>query len=408
MIRTRAVHWRRRAVLALPGVWILGILVWELLVPHGTQVVQLLAAAPAIACAGTGRRQCVLSAALCAVVALAPFGPAARLDPALRAGTCCAVVAVAAAAYVITRRRRRLVCDLERAREIADTAQRLLLRPLPPRLDGMTLAGGHLSVSEGTLVGGDLYEALATPHGVRVVIGDVRGHGFTAIATVAAVLGSFREAAHDEPRLADVLRRLERALHRHLGERAEAGGKDAEDTKGAQDRPHGEEFVTILLLEVSADGVVMALNCGHPWPYRLSSSPGRRARAAPVGRGDPLPPLGLFPLPPRLPVTRLTRLHPGDALVLHTDGAEDARDAAGAFFPLARALAEAAAHAGPVVPAAVVERVQAALLRHTGGHLSDDIALLVLRNDRQRAPSPSPAARPVRSGGRPRRQGAAP
>lgn len=395
-------------MLALPGVWVLGVLAWGLLAPHSTQVVQLLAAAPVIACAGSGRRQCVILAGLCALFALAPFGPATRLDPALRAGTCCAVVAVAAASYAVTRRRRRLVRDLERAREIADTAQRLLLRPLPPRLDGMTLAGGHLSVSEGTLVGGDLYEALATQHGVRVVIGDVRGHGFTAIATVAAVLGSFREAAHDEPELADVLRRLERALHRHLGERAAAEDRGERGAKDPKDRPHGEEFVTILLLEVSADGVVMALNCGHPWPYRLSGSPGRRARAAPVGRGDPLPPLGLFPLPPRLPVARLTRLHCGDALVLHTDGAEDARDAAGAFFPLARALGEAAADAGPIVPAAVVERVQTALLRHTGGHLSDDIALLVLRNDRQRAPSPSPVARPARSGSRPRRQGATP
>ncbi len=401
MIRTRAVHWRRRVVLALPGLWILGVLAWELIAPHGTQVVQLLAAAPVIACAGSGRRQCVALAGLCAVFALAPFGPVTRLDHGARLGTCCAIVAVAVASYSITRRRRRLVRDLERAREIADTAQRLLLRPLPPRLDGMTLAGGHLSVSEGTLVGGDLYEALATPHGVRVVIGDVRGHGFAAIATVAAVLGSFREAAYDEPRLADVLRRLERALQRHLGERAAAEGKDAKD------RPSGEEFVTILLLEVCADGVVMALNCGHPWPYRLSGASGRRARAAPVGRGDPMPPLGLFPLPSELPVTRLTRLHPGDALVLHTDGAEDARDAAGAFFPLARALAEAAAHGAPIVPAAVIERVQAALLRHTGGRLSDDIALLVLRNDRQRAPSPSPAARLARSGSRPRRQGAA-
>ncbi|MBF6054930.1 protein phosphatase [Streptomyces eurocidicus] len=382
MIRTRAVRWRRGMVFALPGLWVLAVVAVELLSPRGTHLVQLLAAAPALACAGTGRRQCVVLAGVCALLALVPLGSAGRLDTAARLGTCCAIVAVAALAHLLTAGRRRLMKELERAREVAAAAQRTLLRPLPPRLGGMTLAGGHLSVSEGALVGGDLYEALATPHGVRVVIGDVRGHGLGAIGTVAAVLGSFREAAHDEPELPGVLRRLERALQRELGEPS-----------------LGEEFVTVLLLEVGSDGLVKALNCGHPWPHRLSRGSGRRVRAAAVGRGDPLPPLGLFPLPGRLPVARLTRLAPGDALVLHTDGAEDARDARGEFFPLARVLAEAAPVA-PVVPAAVVERVRTALLRHTGGRLSDDMALMVLRRDRCRVAGPAQRPGALTSGRR--------
>ncbi|GGX99568.1 PP2C family protein-serine/threonine phosphatase [Streptomyces hiroshimensis] len=398
MIRTRAVRWRRGVVFALPGLWVLGVVAWELVSPRG-EAVQLLAAAPAIACAGSGRRQCVTAAGACALFALVPLG-SARVDGGVRVGTCCAIVAVAAAGCAVTGRRRRLLRELERAREVAATAQRVLLRPLPPRLDGITLAGGHLSVSEGALVGGDLYEALATPYGVRIVIGDVRGHGLTAIGTVAAVLGSFREAAHDEPALADVLRRLDRALQRHLCERARA---EAQARPGAeQERGLGEEFVTVLLLEIRPDGLVTAVNCGHPWPYRLSGTAGEGARAAAVGRGDPLPPLGLFPLPPELPVVPLTMLLPGDALVLHTDGAEDARDAAGSFFPLARALDDAAADRAPVVPAAIIEHVQSALLRHTGGRLSDDIALLVLSNDR--CPAPGPGSRPcLARSGRPRR-----
>ncbi|MCC3768032.1 PP2C family protein-serine/threonine phosphatase [Streptomyces sp. UNOC14_S4] len=399
MIRTGAMSWQRGVVLVLPGVWVLGVVAWMLFAPHGTQAIQLLAATPAIACAGTGRRQCLVLASVCAVFALAPLGPAGRVDTGIRLGTCCAILAVAAAGYPITHRRRRLVRDLARAREIADAAQRVVLRPMPPSVDGMALASGHLSASEGTLIGGDLYEVLATSHGVRIVMGDVRGHGFSAIATVAAVLGSFREAAHDEAGLADVLRKLERALHRHLGERADARPPGEES---------GEEFVTVLLLEVHSDGVVTALNCGHPWPYHISRATGRRhARAAAVADGDPMPPLGLFPLPAELPVARITRLRPGEALVLHTDGAEDARDATGAFFPLARALTEAAVHSPLLVPAAVVEYVRTALLRHTGGRLSDDIALLALRNDRQRAPAPPSLARLARTGG-PRSAGATP
>ncbi|MFI9204459.1 PP2C family protein-serine/threonine phosphatase [Streptomyces sp. NPDC053048] len=391
MIRTGALRWRRGLVLTLPGLWVLSILCWELLNPLGAQFVQLLAATPAIACAGSGRRQCVLLGGACALFALVPLGSGGRTDAGTRLGTCCAILAVVVAGYLASGRGRRITQELEHLREIATAAQHALLRPLPSRLDGLALAGGHLSASKGALVGGDLYEVLATAHGVRVVMGDVRGHGLPALGTVAALLGSFREAAHDEAELPAVLRRLERALQRHLCDRAREhhppGGGLA-----------GEEFVTVLLLEVREEGEVLALNCGHPWPHRLTRAGHGTPRAVAVTAGDPLPPLGTFPLPADLPVRELDRLLPGDALVLHTDGAEDARDATGAFFPLTGTLTEAARRA-PAVPSAVVEHVQDALLRHTGGRLCDDFALLALRNDRERVPAqaaPAPLARSCR------------
>ncbi|MFE9554857.1 PP2C family protein-serine/threonine phosphatase [Streptomyces sp. NPDC006703] len=279
--------------------------------------------------------------------------------------------------------------ELRRIRHIAEVTQRVLLRPPPPRLDGIALAAGQLSASRGASVGGDLYEVMSTPYGVRVVMGDVRGHGLAAIGAVAAVLGSFREAAHDEPQLAGVLRRLDRTLARHLRERCRAehpaaGGGDPES-------PLAEEFVTVLLLEIAPNGDVHALNCGHPWPHRL----GLGVRQ--LSPGDPMPPLGPFPLPAELPSLHCTRLLPGEALCLHTDGAEDARDGAGRFFALRDALAAAAA-ASPVSPRRVVDEVQRALLRHTGGRLSDDVALLVLRNDRVRVPVQSTAGGAARVG----------
>ncbi|MER5885819.1 PP2C family protein-serine/threonine phosphatase [Streptomyces sp. NPDC001941] len=284
--------------------------------------------------------------------------------------------------------RRSLVRQLRQARQIADAAQRVLLPPPPARLDGLAIAAGQLSAARGAVVGGDLYEAVATPHGVRIVVGDVRGHGLAALGTVAAVLGGFREAAHDERELAGVLRRLERTLARHARGRARQEHPAA--GRGEPENPSSEEFVTVLLLQVAVDGDLTALNCGHPWPYRL------RRRPVPLCAADPLPPLGAFPLPDRLPVYRCGPLAAGEALLCHTDGAADARDAAGRFFDLEAALAEAAART-PVVPAAVVRRLHGALLRHTGGRLADDVALLVLRNDRSRVPAQSAEPEPRRT-----------
>ncbi|MEU8892029.1 PP2C family protein-serine/threonine phosphatase [Streptomyces sp. NPDC048442] len=274
--------------------------------------------------------------------------------------------------------------ELRQVKEVARAAQEVLLRPLPARLDGLALAAGQLSASRGAVVGGDLYEVMATAHGVRVVIGDVRGHGLPAIGAVAALLGSFREAAHDEGELGGVLRRLERALQRHLRERS----RDEHPASGGAepDCPQAEEFVTVLLLEIHENGEVLALNCGHPWPYRL------RRSAEPVAGGDPLPPLGPFPLPADLHAQRCVTLLPGELLVLHTDGAEDARNADGEFFSLRDALAGAAAEL-PVSPTALVERVQRALLRHTGGQVCDDVALVALRNDRLRVPAQGTGSR---------------
>lgn len=259
--------------------------------------------------------------------------------------------------------RRALLRELRQARQVAGAAQSALLRPLPPRIDGLGVAAAQLSADRGASIGGDLYEAVATEYGVRAVMGDVRGHGLAAIGTAAAVLGSFREAVHDEPELGGVLRRLDRALARHLRERAERDGTVA------------EEFVTVLLLEIGEDGELSALNCGHPWPYLLSGSV-----VEPISCADPLPPLGPFPLPADLSGRQCGHLLPGETLVLHTDGAEDARDAHGRFFSLPGALQGAV----EVPPQAVLGRVFTALLDHTGGTPKDDVALLALRNDRQR------------------------
>ncbi|MFE1874478.1 PP2C family protein-serine/threonine phosphatase [Streptomyces sp. NPDC059496] len=340
------------------------------------------------------RRVCVLAWAGTAVSwELSTPGP---LGPSL--ATCAAFLLLATGCALHVRHE--LLAELRRSQEIAGAAQRALLRPLPVRIDGLVPAAAQLSASRGAAVGGDLYEAVPTAYGIRVVIGDVRGHGLPALGTAAAVLGAFREGAYDEPSLDGVLRRMERALGRHVRDRARAD----------PDSAAAEEFVTVLLLQIAGDGTLLALNCGHPWPYLIRPAPvpehcavrsggsapdpvnssarpvfEDRVRAAPgstqirllVG-GETIPPLGVLPVPAEVRPRACGELRPGETLFLYTDGAEDARDRAGRFFDLAGVLAREAA----ATPARLVAGVHAALLRHTGGRLADDVALLVLRNDR--------------------------
>ncbi|MFI6373114.1 PP2C family protein-serine/threonine phosphatase [Streptomyces sp. NPDC050546] len=262
---------------------------------------------------------------------------------------------------VILHVRRTLVRELRQLRRVATAAQNAVLRPLPSRIGGLDVGAVQMSAEPGAAIGGDLYEVVATEQGVRAVMGDVRGHGIGAFGTVAAVLGCFREAAYDEADLGGVLRRLERALDRQL----------------RQEHPASvaEEFVTLLLVEIRADGEMVALNCGHPWPYRLNGT-----RVELLAPADPYPPLGVFPLPDVLSTVGLGHLPPGDALFLYTDGVQDARDARGRFFPLSAVLASVVREAA-LAPQAILRDVQSALVDHTNGTPADDIALLLLRND---------------------------
>ncbi|MCK1820790.1 serine/threonine-protein phosphatase [Streptomyces sp. XM83C] len=252
---------------------------------------------------------------------------------------------------------------------------RLPLRPPPTAVAGLRTAAAQIA-ADGTARGGDLYDVVATRHGVRAVMGDVRGHGIAARGTAAAVLTGFRDAAPDEPDLGRLLRRLDRALARHL--RTRAGHPAPGPDPAAPD--DGEEFVTLVLLEISGDGTLRALDCGHPWPHRVTGT-----RVEPLSRSDPLPPLGLFPLPEDLPVQHPPPLLPGELLVLHTDGVEDARDSQGRFFPLRDTLARAA-RTRPVTPEAVVGTVLSEVRRHAAGRPTDDMALLALGTD----PAPPP------------------
>lgn len=354
---------RRISWAPLSAAWVVatGVLAWQ--VPHGTDVLPALAVAPALSTATGAHRRAVLASGTLALLALCTDladDSVGMSGPAV--GAACTVLAVIAADMWTAGRRSNLSAELARTREIALAAQQVLLRPLPRTVGGVEVGGEYLSASHGARVGGDFYEVLATPFGVRALIGDARGHGLPAIGLVAALLGSFREAAYHEPDLPGVLHRLDHAMHRHLSERVP--GEDVT----------AEEFATVQLVQIAEDGGLLTVNCGHPPPYLLWPWTG------PLALAEPLPPLGLFdPLRTDVTVCR-GRLNPGETLVLYTDGVTDARDSAGRFFPLPDALAAMAS--ARVCGNDVAAKLRAEIVRHTSGHAADDVALLVLTRAR--------------------------
>jgi hypothetical protein len=250
-------------------------------------------------------------------------------------------------------------------RHIAETTRRTVLRPLPPGWGGLDHAAVYLAADADARVGGDFYDIQPGPHGTRVLLGDVQGKGLGAVEAAAALLGTFREAAYHEPDLATVAERLETRMRRHRAHTVALGRDD------------GDRFATAVLLGFPEreSGVVEVVAFGHEPPLALGPGGVR-----PLPHGDGLP-LGFGDLaadgPP--PVLR-TALAAEETLLLVTDGVTEARDSAGAFYPLADDLAEALTRDPRTAePARLVAYVRDRTLRHCGGHLADDTTIFAVR-----------------------------
>ena len=350
----------------------LGVLVLSFTAGARMQLTPLLAAAPAIACASTGRRQCVVLACGCALFALVPIpGEPVGLDQ--RLGTALAVLCVAGASFLIAQRRIRLNRVLEELRRIAEVAQQVVLRPVPERIGPVSTAVSFLAAASGARIGGDFYEVIETPYGLRAILGDVRGNGLAAVGGAAALLGAFREAGAVEPALVTVAVRLDAALTRHATATRSAGFAGEPDLRA-------EDFATAVLVQIPVDGPdchsVELVVCGHPAPYVFRTGCVRL-----LGLDEPAPPLGMRALAsgPDALASWTVPFEPGESLVLYTDGVTDARDRSGAFFPLAEVLSDILADPHGHEPEGITETLRERLVAHTRGALHDDAAVLVLR-----------------------------
>ena len=216
----------------------------------------------------------------------------------------------------------------------------------------------HLPSTQGG--GGDIHDVMATPFGVRLLVGDVMGTGLPANRTGLSVLNAWRDLACTEPSLAGIAVRLHALI-------ARSG--------------HPERFVTALLVNFpveSADGSAPPAGsraelvcCGHPPPLLV------RDNSATFIEPYAAPPLGLLDLAEGWCRASMVPVGDGDQLLLYTDGVSEARDADGRFFPLAQVTADTVRGTCPD-RAPLLDVLVARLDEHVGDRRCDDILLLLV------------------------------
>lgn len=253
---------------------------------------------------------------------------------------------------------RRAVDDLNRRleKQFDEVArvQQSLLPERTPSIPGVSIATSYLTSEK---AGGDYYDFFRfSDHHWGIVIADVSGHGAAAATVMAMLHAMLPEPGDPDATPARMIPRINRRLVRSL---------------------HEGMFVTALfLLFDTRTGRIEYVQCGHP--------PGRIRRAA-TGRVEALDAARTFPMGitddyPIEPATQT--LHPGDTLVLYTDGITEARprgaDAPREMFGIDRLDAALGACSGE--PTCAVESIHHALYEFTGSmNRDDDQTLVVLR-----------------------------
>ncbi len=234
--------------------------------------------------------------------------------------------------------------------------------PASTQFGRLQLESRHLPEAQGE--GGDIHDAMATPFGIRLLIGDVMGSGPPAHRTGLSVLNAWRELAMTEPHLAGIAVRLHALIARS---------------------EHPERFVTALLVNLAATGDqggawAELVCCGHPPPLLL------HGESATFIEPRPAPPLGLLDLADGWCQSTTFGIGADEQLLLYTDGVSEARDAAGRFFPLAERTTRALVRGGAVTGSAGADRrtqkhlldeLVANLDAHVSGPMRDDVLLLL-------------------------------
>lgn len=224
--------------------------------------------------------------------------------------------------------------------------QQSLLPQRPPTIPGARIATSYLPSLH---AGGDYYDFYPFDLGRwGIMIADVSGHG-AAAATVMAMLHALLPA-RDEPIEPE---RMIRTINRRLCDSLQDGA-----------------FVTAFFALLDpASGDLEYVRCGHN-PPRLR----RAARAGIVALdGAGALPLGLSERYEFTP--QRVRLHPGDSVLMYTDGITEAMDASGGMFGVERL--DASIRRSDGTPEGLIDAIHADLFAFNHRRTRDDDQTMV-------------------------------
>lgn len=264
------------------------------------------------------------------------------------------IIALADAAAVFLEREQNYQRELNRARvrrelEIAAEIQRGLLPRDVPTLPGVQIAALSKAAGE---VGGDFFDVQTLPDGVlAVALGDTAGKGVPAALFMAMARVLLRVGLQTTRSPGDALKLLNAGL--------------------AGDLANADLFLTLFAATFDpASGELRAINCGQ--------SPVLVFHAGTVTEWEADgPPIGV--LPDLVSVERRRRLEPGDALVVLSDGFNEARDAGGrriGIGPLIETVLRASGGNASAIADALLRSVETF---ERGLASSDDQTLIVLK-----------------------------
>lgn len=241
--------------------------------------------------------------------------------------------------------KRILAKDLEQAALI----QQGLLPTCAPKLPGIELAGHNAACRT---VGGDYYDFLAYADGrVAIVLGDVSGKAMPAALLMTSLQARVRVLAEEPPDVAEMMTRLNRATAANLP---------------------SNRFISFFFSVLDPrTGELVYANAGH-FPPLIARSDGSIERLEGGG-------LLLGILPSVNYEAYRAFLHPGEVLLLYSDGVTEATNPAGEEFEeerLEQTLLKNREKSPQDIVAAINEAVEAFA---AGAPVADDLTLVVVK-----------------------------
>ena len=238
---------------------------------------------------------------------------------------------------------------------LARTLQQILLPPRLPKIPGLQVAARYLPGGTGTEILGDFYDVFPSLRGSwGLVVGDVCGKGIPAAKSTALARHTLRGAALRQTRPSLILAGLNQAL---------------------LDWPADDQrFLTAIYATVRPRLTVTSVrisSAGHPLALV------RRADGQVNAVGQPGTLLGLFPDPDLSDTRQLLR--PGDSMILFTDGVTESRSHVDRDVYGDERLRDLIGGLGDLTAARMAAAVIKAIRAFSGGVISDDTVVLVLK-----------------------------